>query len=175
MAEVWAVRAVDQDYRKKALENLFGSGTSGFIIQIFRQSLYQWISTLSTIRITCCLVIQSCQNLWDLTDCSLPGSSVLSSTLAWDFPGKHTGGGLHFLLQGIFLAQGSNLCVLHLLPYWADSLPLVPSVKPTRITWGAFIIHHHRWITSEPLKERPRYQQLLPRCFHCTTKVKEHC
>lgn len=41
MAEVWAVRGVDPDYRKKALENLFGSGTSGFIIQIFRQSLYQ--------------------------------------------------------------------------------------------------------------------------------------
>ena len=32
MAEVWAVRGVDQDCRRKALENLFGSGTSGFII-----------------------------------------------------------------------------------------------------------------------------------------------
>ena len=26
----------------------------------------------------------------------------------WDFPGKHTGVGCHFLLQGIFPTQGSN-------------------------------------------------------------------
>ena len=39
----------------------------------------------------------------------------------WDCPGKNTGVGCHFLLQRIFLTQGSNL---HL-PHWqADSLPL---------------------------------------------------
>ena len=27
----------------------------------------------------------------------------------WDFPGKNTGVGCHLFLQGIFLAQGSNL------------------------------------------------------------------
>ena len=26
----------------------------------------------------------------------------------WDFPGKNTGAGCHFLLRGIFLTQGSN-------------------------------------------------------------------
>ena len=31
----------------------------------------------------------------------------------WDFPGKNTGGGCHFHLQGIFLTQGSNLDLLH--------------------------------------------------------------
>ena len=31
----------------------------------------------------------------------------------WDFPGKNTGVGCHFLLQGSFLTQGSNLCLLH--------------------------------------------------------------
>ena len=31
----------------------------------------------------------------------------------WDFPGKNTGEGCHFLLQGIFLTQGSNLHLLH--------------------------------------------------------------
>ena len=30
----------------------------------------------------------------------------------WDFPGKNTGVGCHFLLQGIFLTQGSNLHLL---------------------------------------------------------------
>ena len=33
--------------------------------------------------------------------------------LLWDFPGKNTGVGCHFLLQGIFLTQESNLCFLH--------------------------------------------------------------
>ena len=31
----------------------------------------------------------------------------------WDSPGKNTGEGCHFLLQGIFLAQDSNSCLLH--------------------------------------------------------------
>ena len=40
--------------------------------------------------------------------CSLPGSSIHG-----DSPGKNTGVGCHFLLQGIFLAQGSNPQLLH--------------------------------------------------------------
>ena len=31
----------------------------------------------------------------------------------WDFPGKNTGVGCHFLLQGIFPTQGLNLGLLH--------------------------------------------------------------
>ena len=31
----------------------------------------------------------------------------------WDSPGKDTGVGCHFLLQGIFLTQGSNPCLPH--------------------------------------------------------------
>ena len=42
----------------------------------------------------------------------------------WDFPGKNTGMGCHFLLQGTFPTQGSNLCLLPLLPWQVDSLPL---------------------------------------------------
>ena len=42
----------------------------------------------------------------------------------WDFPGKNIGVGCHFLLQGIFLIQGSNLCLLSLLHWQADTLPL---------------------------------------------------
>ena len=34
----------------------------------------------------------------------------------WDFPGKNTGVGCHFFLQGIFLSQGSNPHLLH--PRW---------------------------------------------------------
>ena len=41
---------------------------------------------------------------------------------SWTFPGKNTGVGCHFLLQGIFLTQGWNLCLLCLLHWQADSL-----------------------------------------------------
>ena len=51
----------------------------------------------------------------------------------WDFSGKNTEVGCHFLLQGIFTTQGLNLRLLHLLYWQADSLPLVPPGKPRHI------------------------------------------
>ena len=42
----------------------------------------------------------------------------------WNFPGKNTRVGCHFLLQGIFQTQGLNPCPLHLLLWQVDSLPL---------------------------------------------------
>ena len=53
------------------------------------------------------LVVQSSLTLCDPMDCSPP---VLCP---WDSPGKNTGVGCHFLLQGIFLTQGSNPYLLH--------------------------------------------------------------
>ena len=47
----------------------------------------------------------------------------------WDSPGKNTGVGCYFLLQGIWMTQGSNLCLLGFL-YWEEgSLPLAPPGK----------------------------------------------
>ena len=43
-----------------------------------------------------------------------------------DYLRRNTGVDSHFLLQGIFPAQGSNPCLLHLLHWQEDSLPLVP-------------------------------------------------
>ena len=45
----------------------------------------------------------------------------------WDFSGKNTAVGCHFLLQGIFPNQGSDQC---LRDWQADSLPLEPPGKP---------------------------------------------
>ena len=42
----------------------------------------------------------------------------------WDYTGKNTGVGCHFLLQGIFPSQGSNLSLLCLLHCLTDSLSL---------------------------------------------------
>ena len=48
----------------------------------------------------------------------------------WDFPGKNTEVWYHFLLQGIFLTQGSNPSVLCLLHWQAGSLPLKHLGRP---------------------------------------------
>ena len=68
--------------------------------------------------------VKSCPTLCDPMDCSLPGSSC-----PWNFPGKNTGVGCHFLLQGIFLTQGSSPHLLGLLHGQADSLPQAPPGK----------------------------------------------
>ena len=46
----------------------------------------------------------------------------------WDSPGKNTGMGCHFFLQGIFPTQGSNPCLLH---WQTDSLPLSQQGSPS--------------------------------------------
>ena len=71
---------------------------------------------------------QSCLTLRDNMDCSLPGSCV-----PWDSPGKNTGVGCRALIQGIFLTQGSNMCLLSLLHWQADSLLPAPPTKPIYI------------------------------------------
>ena len=43
------------------------------------------------------------------------GAIAHQALLSWNFPGKNIGVGCHFLLQGIFLTQGLNPCLLHLL------------------------------------------------------------
>ena len=59
-----------------------------------------------------CVCAQLCLTLCDPMDCRL--------LCLWDYPGKNTGVSCHFLLQGIFPTQGSNLCLLCLLHWQAD-------------------------------------------------------
>ena len=49
----------------------------------------------------------------------------------WDFPGRNTGVGYQTLLQGIFPTQGLKPCLLCLLHWQADSLPLASSAYLT--------------------------------------------
>ena len=64
-------------------------------------------------------------SLCDPMDCSLPGSSVYgipqTRILEWVA-----------LLQGIFLTQGLNSCLLCLLHWQVGSLPLAPPLKGQR-------------------------------------------
>ena len=48
-----------------------------------------------------------------------------------NFPGKNTGAGCHFPLHGLFPTQGLNPCLLPLLHWQVDSLPLA--------TWEATV------------------------------------
>ena len=69
-------------------------------------------------------LLQSCPTCFDPMHCSPPGFSVLG-----DSPGKNTEVSCLALLQGIFPAQGSNLCLLRLVHWQAGSLPLAPLGK----------------------------------------------
>ena len=64
---------------------------------------------------------QVCPTLCDTMDCLL---------CAGNFPGKNTGTDCHFPLQGIFPTKGSNMGLLCLLHWQADSLPLYHLGKP---------------------------------------------
>ena len=69
-----------------------------------------------------------------------PGAS------GWDSPGKNTGVGCHALLQGIFLTQGSNLCLLCLLCWQTGYLSLVTPKRQTceRNKWQCALIYSDR-------------------------------
>ena len=80
---------------------------------------------LSNYLIDVCKCAQSLQSRLTLRLYGLQPTSGL--LCPWDSPGKNTGVGCRDLLQGIFLTQGSNLCLLRWL---AGSLPLVQPGKP---------------------------------------------
>ena len=69
----------------------------------------------------------------------------------WDSPGKNTGVGCHFLLQGILPTQGSNP---HLLHWQADSLPQ----------------SHQRSLQKIALKHLPNFP-FICRCLAATAKL----
>ena len=72
------------------------------------------------------------QSIGLVCTCSVVSGSLWPQSLYGIFPGKNTGVGYHFLLQGIFQTQGSNPHILRLpsLLHWqADSSPLNPSVS----------------------------------------------
>ena len=94
-------------------------------------------------------MLQLCPILCDPVDCSPPGSSVHGI-----FPSKNTEVGCHTLLQGIFLTQESNQCLLRLLHcrqilyYWA--------------TVEAPFLYMGRWKLQGSLKSPLWYASQLP-------------
>ena len=84
---------------------------------IFKRSNYEAVCLLS-----CFSCLQLFATPWTVQPTRL--------LCPWDSPGENTGVGCHALLQGIFLTQGSNPCLLSLLHWQVGSLPRAPPGKP---------------------------------------------
>ena len=85
-----------------------------------------------------------------LTLCDPNGLEPAKLLCPWDSSGKNAGLGCHFLLQRIFLTQGSNPHLLCLLHWQVDSLPLVPHI-PLYITNDRYItLANDRYCTEIP-------------------------
>ena len=82
------------------------------------------------VRSVSCSVMSHC--LWPH---GLPPTRLLCPG---DSPGKNTGVGCHFLLQGIFPTQGSNPHLLSLLQWQTDSLLLEPPGKHNSMVISIF-------------------------------------
>ena len=96
---------------------------------------------------------------WEIPDftmhvCMLSGFSHIDSVqpyglkppkllCPWNSLGKDIEVGCHFLLQGTFLTQGSNLHLLHLLSWQVCSLLLAPLTA-----WKIKCTHHHLQIQT---------------------------
>ena len=87
-------------------------------------------------------VTQSCLTVSDPTDCGILGSSAHGISQA-QMVFLRQGLGCHFLLQGIFLTQGSNLHLLGLLYRQDGSLPPAPPGKPMESWAGLIIINNY--------------------------------
>ena len=64
---------------------------------------------VKSLPFTCACVLS---HLWLFVT---PWTVALQAPLSMDYPGKNTRVGCHFLLQGAYLTQESNLCIQHLL------------------------------------------------------------
>ena len=108
-------------------------------------------------------------SLWAMPACSV--ASVVSNSW-WHYglspvrllsprgsPGKNTGVGCHDFLQEIFLSQGLNSQLLHLLHWQGGSLPLAPPEKSWVSLWseGELDSTRKRWsLKSSPASSKDR-------------------
>ena len=107
-------------------------------LQMFTQQikfLFSWVTVVlqdflkdrTFLYLMCmhgCSAAQSCPTPFHPMDHRPPGSSVNGI-----FPGNNTGACCHFLLQGIFLIQGSNPHLLYLLHWQVDFFTTSPPSK----------------------------------------------
>ena len=103
-----------------------------------------------------CSFAQLCPSLCYSIDYSLPGVTCPRGR-----PGKNTGVGCHFILQGIFLPQGQSPCFLNVLYWHVDSSPLchlasspLTSIRASVETSGTWSLSTSHWLKF-PQSEEP--------------------
>ena len=94
--------------------------------------LYMKVNQLY-VYICCCYLVTE----WCPTLSGLHRLQPTRQASQWDFPDRNTEVGCHFLLQGFFWTQGSNL---HLLHWQAGSLPLSHRRSPMFIYIPSFFL-----------------------------------
>ena len=111
-------------HRKQILYHLSHQGSFGIMI-LFKKSDSEHEVTFPEVNKSVpCAQSQSCLTLWTLWTITHP------APLSIDSPGKNTGVGCHFLLQGIFLTQGWNPSLLHSPALAGGFFTTVPPEKP---------------------------------------------
>ena len=94
-------------------------------LQLFAKTLTYSLTSPAAAASTVCVCVCACARACSClvkSDSSRPHGLQPDRLLRpRDSPGKNTGVGCHFLLQGVFLTQGLNWCPLH---WQAGSLPL---------------------------------------------------
>ena len=134
--------------------------------------LDQWLPTFSPIRIIWGAV---CVCVHSVVSDSLQRHGLPTRLLCpQDFPGKNTGVGCYFLLEGLFLTQGSNLRLLHVLCWQAGSLPLAPPGKSRNHLEG--LLKKDFWTSrvSDIAGVQCRRICLSNSCLHFTNAKRPH-
>ena len=112
--------------------------------QLYCTVLYKGLGRLRILVpmcvLSCSVVSTLCDSFWSR------GLQPARLFCPWNFLGKNTGAGCHFLLQVIFPTQGSNP---HLLHWQVNSLPLCHLRNPTGIHGGPE--------TNYPMIQRDHY------------------
>ena len=86
-----------------------------------------------------------------------------------DFSSKNTRMGCHFLLQGIFPTQGSNLCLLH---GQVASSPLSHLGSPARVSSELLNVHRVAVLTQKHVtQDRSRKEWRLDRLSWVTHSI----
>ena len=144
------------------------------LLSLTNQSIHPWSHSFTLLFCMCI-----CSNYWFFTtvlvrgqialegnsmDVAICSDTVVSDSLqphgrrparplcSWDSPVKDTGVGCHFLLQGIFLIQGLNTRIFHLLHWNIDSLPLTPKL----LGWMTLFPDQQDWKNTGNLKWKGR-------------------
>ena len=96
-------------------------------------SFCYWLAL--NLRVIKVVVVQ----LWSrVLSFATPWAAAHTLLRPWDFPGKNTGVGSHFLLQGIFLTQGSNSGLPHCrqILYCLRHQGIPDCMRPTHVMEG---------------------------------------